>query len=362
MKILTIVGARPQFIKAATVSRAIKNHPNSINKDNKEIIVHTGQHYDKNMSDVFFQEMQIPEPNYHLGIGGSSHGKMTGKMLAKIEEVILQEKPDCVLVYGDTNSTLAGALAAVKLHIPVAHVEAGLRSFNLRMPEEVNRILTDQISKWLFCPTEIAVNNLKSEGLAHRHQSSIYQVGDVMYDAILFYQKIAKPTDEIAHLLEKFANKFYLATIHRAENTNDPIKLFNVIKALEQIGSKNPVILPLHPRTARILKDYSASNITIIEPVGYFDMISLLSKCKGVFTDSGGLQKEAYFFHKPCVILRDETEWIELVNYGFNTLVGTDVEKILSAEKKIKNNKSDYSIKLYGEGQASQDIINILLS
>lgn len=357
MKILTIVGARPQFIKAATVSRAIKNHRDS---NLKEIIVHTGQHYDKNMSDVFFDEMQIPQPDYHLGIGGSSHGKMTGEMLARIEEVILSENPDCVLVYGDTNSTLAGALASVKLHIPVAHVEAGLRSFNMRMPEEVNRILTDQVSKWLFCPTETAVNNLKKEGFEHRPQVAIHQVGDVMYDAVLFYQKIAQPTEAIALLLDKFGDKFYLATVHRAENTDDPVKLSSIMNALNQIATQTPVILPLHPRTAKLIQGYAVDNITIIDPVGYFDMISLLSNCQAVFTDSGGLQKEAYFFQKPCLTLRDETEWIELVENSFNTLVGANFDQIIRAESNLNLEKKDYSLRLYGQGKASQDIVKTL--
>ncbi|MEQ8754066.1 MAG: UDP-N-acetylglucosamine 2-epimerase (non-hydrolyzing) [Coleofasciculus sp. G1-WW12-02] len=311
MKILTIVGARPQFIKAAAVSRAIATHnQHHPNQHVHEVLVHTGQHYDWNMSKVFFEQMQIPQPDYHLDIGGLSHGAMTGRMLEKIEAVILSEKPDLVLVYGDTNSTLAGALAAVKLHVPVAHVEAGLRSYNKRMPEEVNRVLTDQISRWLFCPTETAVKNLEREGIPDQGQVIVNNVGDVMYDAVLYYQKIAQPTDAIASLINE-NESFYLATVHRAENTDDPVRLNHI-------------------------------------------MIVLLSNCLGVFTDSGGLQKEAYFFQKPCITLRDKTEWVELVNWGFNWLVGSDYDKILSAEKNISEHNPDYSICLYGSGNAGK--------
>ena len=317
------------------------------------------------MSDVFFSEMQIPQPDYHLGIGGSSHGAMTGRMLEKIEEVILQEKPDVVLVYGDTNSTLAGALAAVKLHIPVAHVEAGLRSFNMNMPEEVNRVLTDQISRWLFCPTETAVKNLHNEGITERTQALITNVGDVMYDAVLFYRKIAKPTDKISSLIDELSGKFYLATVHRAENTDDPVCLTNIMDALNIISETTPVVLPLHPRTRKLLGSDYRSQVRLIDPVGYFDMITLLSNCQGVFTDSGGLQKEAFFFHKPCVTLRDETEWRELVAGGFNTLAGANKEKIINSEKKIKNltlfkdNKHYHN--LYGNGKAAEKILKEMI-
>ncbi|MBD1933405.1 MULTISPECIES: non-hydrolyzing UDP-N-acetylglucosamine 2-epimerase [Cyanophyceae] len=361
MKVVTVVGARPQFIKAASVSRAIALYNQQhITSPIHEILVHTGQHYDPNLSDVFFEEMQIPNPDYHLGIGGISQGAMTGRILEKIEEVIIKEQPDVVLVYGDTNSTLAGALAAVKLHIPVAHVEAGLRSFNMRMPEEVNRVLTDQISRWLFCPTETAVKNLKNEGILERGQVLVSNVGDVMYDAALFYRQIAKPTDAIACLINELNEPFYLATVHRAENTDDPVRLSNIMGALETISKTTPVVLPLHPRTRKLLGNQHLSRIRLIEPVGYFDMITLLSKCKGVFTDSGGLQKEAYFFHKPCITLREETEWVELVEYGFNTLVGSDPDKILSAQKSIGiRNRDDFKL-LYGQGDASAKILKLL--
>ncbi|NER94663.1 MAG: UDP-N-acetylglucosamine 2-epimerase (non-hydrolyzing) [Symploca sp. SIO1B1] len=362
MKIFTVVGARPQFIKAAAVSRAISRHnQNHPIQTIQEVLVHTGQHYDSNMSKVFFEQMHIPEPNYHLEIGGLSHGAMTGRMLETIEEVILNEKPDVVLVYGDTNSTIAGALAAVKLHVPVAHVEAGLRSYNMRMPEEVNRILTDQISRWLFCPTETAVKNLEREGIVDRGQALVSNVGDVMYDAALFYQKIAKPSNMITSLIDELRGSFYLATVHRAENTDDSVRLGNIMKALETISKTTPVVLPLHPRTCKLLGSQDMLHVRVIEPVSYFDMINLLSKCKGVFTDSGGLQKEAYFFQKPCLTLRDETEWVELVQNGFNTLVEADFEHIIDAEKKINLNKRDYSLQLYGQGNASETIINQLL-
>lgn len=362
MKIITVVGARPQFIKAAIVSRAItqENLQNS-NQNLQEIIVHTGQHYDQNMSEVFFQEMLIPHPQYNLGVSGNSHGAMTGKMLEKIEEVLLTEKPDIVLVYGDTNSTLAGALAAAKLNIPVAHVEAGLRSFNMRMPEEINRLLTDQISHWLFCPTDTAVKNLQKEGILERKQVQVSHVGDVMYDAALFYKQIAKPTDAIASLINELGDNFYLATVHRAENTDDLGRLRNIMQALSTISQTLPVVLPLHPRTLKLLREEHLESIRILNPVGYFDMITLLDNCQGVFTDSGGLQKEAYFFNKPCVTLRDETEWVELTEYGFNTLVGADKSRILQAEISLKNFRLDYSLPLYGKGDAAQKIIQNLL-
>jgi len=374
MKILTIIGARPQFVKAAVVSRAIEEHNlNNGEPQIQEVLIHTGQHFDANMSTVFFEEMRIPLPDYHLGIGGGSHGAMTGQMLAKIEEVILQESPDVVLVYGDTNSTLAGALAAVKLHIPVAHVEAGLRSFNMRMPEEVNRILTDRISKVLFCPTETAVRNLEQEGYKYAkvhgdtqgnsYHPVVLNVGDVMYDAALYYQKVAKPTQKTTTLMESLSGGFYLATVHRAENTDDPVRLRSIMQALETISAQTPVVLPLHPRTRKFLNSEGITlrQIHLIDPVGYFDMISLLAACKGVFTDSGGVQKEAYFFRKPCVTLRDETEWVELVENGFNTLVGAEADKILDAEQSLRRISLDFSKVLYGTGQAGKQIIEKLV-
>jgi len=349
MKLITIVGARPQFIKAAAVSREIAKHD-----DIQEIIIHTGQHFDANMSDIFFEEMSIPKPDYNLDINGLGHGAMTGQMLEKIEEVLIKEQPDWVLVYGDTNSTIAGALAAKKLHIKVAHVEAGLRSFNMAMPEEVNRILTDRISNILFCPTDAAIENLEKEGYKNI-DIQIEKSGDVMQDAAMFYTKIAKaPNFEIP-------NEFVLATIHRAENTDDLSRLKSIFDAYAEIAKEMPIILPLHPRTANILKreGMSAENVKIIEPVGYLEMVYLLEHCKLVMTDSGGLQKEAFFFKKPCITLRDETEWVELVSNGFNTIVGADKTKILEA---FKNQQYDlnFDIDLYGNGAASGNIINAL--
>jgi UDP-GlcNAc3NAcA epimerase len=352
IKIVTILGARPQFIKAGSVSREIAKH-NEI----KEIIVHTGQHYDVNMSNIFFEEMKIPKPDYFLGIGGKSHGAMTGQMMEKIEEVALKEKPDWILVYGDTNSTLAGALVASKLHIKLAHVEAGLRSFNMRMPEEVNRILTDRISNVLFCPTDTAVKNLKKEGYDN-FNCEIIKSGDVMYDAVLYYKQFAKKPTNL-----KINKNFVLCTVHRAENTDNLKRLKNIFEALEEIGKNIPVVLPIHPRTKNKLKDLllSLSNIIIIEPVGYFEMLWLLKNCKIVITDSGGLQKEAFFFKKFCITLRDETEWIELVEIGANKLVGADKNRILKIYEKISNINLDSSVNLYGNGEASKVIVKYLL-
>ena len=351
MKILTIVGARPQFIKAGTVSREIGKYENI-----EEIILHTGQHYDANMSNIFFEEMKIPKPNYFLGIGGKSHGAMTGQMIEKIEEIALKEKPDWIMVYGDTNSTLAGSIVAVKLHIKLAHIEAGLRSFNMQMPEEINRILTDRVSTLLFCPTPIAVENLFKEGFEN-FNCKLVKSGDVMYDGILFYKEIAKkPFDSIG-------KEFILCTIHRAENTDNEERLRSIFDALSQIGKEKQIILPLHPRTKKIIEklNLEVSNITIIEPVGYLEMVWLIKNCTLIMTDSGGLQKEAFFFEKPCIVLRDETEWIELVEKGFNKLAGADKDKILSIYEH-QNFSQNFDIDLYGLGNASQIIVNELLS
>jgi UDP-GlcNAc3NAcA epimerase len=367
MKILTILGARPQFVKAAVVSRSIASL-NKIRKDAiKEVIVHTGQHYDKNMSFLFFKEMCIPGPDYNLEICNSSHGAMTGKMLEKVEDVLLLEKPDIVLVYGDTNSTLAGALAASKLHIEIAHVEAGLRSYNMRMPEEINRILTDRISHYLFCPTETAVMNLSKEGIANNPQNLseppiVQNVGDIMYDAALFYQKTAKPTGSVAKLINEFQDGFYLATVHRAENTDDCLRMKSIASAFRSVSKEAPIVLPLHPRTKKLIHKYKLnfSGVRVIDPVGYFDMISLLQNCMAVFTDSGGLQKEAYFFKKPCITLREETEWVELVEHGYNTLVGAEEDQIIYAARNLHALHHDYSESLYGNGDAGDKIVQIL--
>lgn len=353
MKIVTIVGARPQFVKAAVLSRVI----GELN-DVTEIIVHTGQHFDANMSDIFFEEMSIPLPSINLEVNGLGHAAMTGQMLEKIESLLIMEQPDWVLVYGDTNSTLAGALAARKLNIKVAHVEAGLRSFNTLMPEEINRILTDRISDILFCPTDKAMQNLSDEGYGKIGIKAV-KCGDVMQDAAIFYtEKAKKPSFEVPE-------KFVLCTIHRAENTDDFGRMENIFKALEYISkNKMVVIMPLHPRTkAKLTKlNFDTTSIKFIEPVGYLEMVYLLKNCSLVLTDSGGLQKEAYFFGKNCVTLREETEWVELVENGFNVLAGAKFDLILESYKKmIEKDDSNFGIKLYGNGNAGEVILNELI-
>lgn len=352
MKIVTVLGARPQFIKAGSVSREIAKHSNI-----KEVIIHTGQHYDTNMSDVFFTEMKIPKPDYFLGIGGKSHGAMTGQMIEKIEQVLLDEKPDWVLVYGDTNSTIAGAMAASKLHIKIAHIEAGLRSFNMNMPEEINRILTDRISSKLFCPTQPAIDNLKAEGVDN-WGAEVFLSGDVMQDGAVFYKQYAIKPEGITD-----QEPFVLSTIHRQENTDDPTRLSDIISALSEIAATQKVILPLHPRTRKIIEQQGldTSALTIIDPVGYLNMVWLISHAQCIITDSGGLQKEAYFFAKPCITMRDETEWVELVEHNNNILVGANKQKILAAFNEHEFS-TDYSLDLYGNGKASATIINHLLA
>ncbi len=363
-KILTVLGARPQFVKAAVISREIGLSTQHDNKKIKEVIVHTGQHYDNNMSDIFFREMLIPGADYNLEIRDCSHGAMTGRMLEKLEAVMVKEKPDFVLVYGDTNSTLAGALAAVKLHIPVAHVEAGLRSFNMNMPEEINRILTDRISSLLFCPTETAVNNLLQEGISNNAKMFpkapvVMNVGDVMYDATLFYKQIAIPSETVKKVVASVNNNFYLATVHREENTDNYDSLSNIVDALDSIAQTTPIVLPLHPRTRKALSGHGLqfSRVTIINPVGYFDMLLLLNSCKAVFTDSGGLQKESYFFGKPCITLRGETEWVELVQHGFNIIVGAQKDAIVEAERNVSGTTVCNDVSLYGQGDAGRKIV-----
>ncbi len=352
LKILTILGARPQFIKAGSVSREIAKH-----KEIQEIIVHTGQHYDANMSDIFFEDMKIPQPNYFLGIGGKSHGAMTGQMIEKIEEVAVKENPDWMMVYGDTNSTLAGAIVASKLHIKLAHIEAGLRSFNMAMPEEVNRILTDRISTILFCPTDTAIKNLENEGYKSL-DCQIIKSGDVMQDGAIFYKNLSRKPNL------KLEKDFVLCTVHRAENTDDIVRLKSIFAAISVVAEKQQVILPIHPRTKNILQtnNVSTKNITLIEPIGYLEMVWLIDNCNYVMTDSGGLQKEAYFFAKPCVTLRDETEWVELVECGANILVGADSEKIINASENIDiDDKKCFSGCLYGDGNASNNIISSMI-
>ena len=352
-KILTVVGARPQFIKAGIVSRCLERDSKI-----KEVIVHTGQHYDNMMSNVFFEEMQIPQPAYNLQINNLSHGKMTGKMLEGLEQIMLDEKPELVLVYGDTNSTLAGALAAKKMHIQVAHVEGGLRSFNMNMPEEINRILTDRVSDILYCPTETAVKNLFNEGFKN-FDCSIIKNGDVMKDASMMYADIAMKRTTI--LEELGLKNFILGTIHRAENTDQPERLRSIFSALDQIHNEIEMVLPLHPRTQKILEESNIkTRCTVLEPLGYLSMMALLKGCSLVITDSGGLQKEAYFFSKPCVTIRDETEWTELVEGGYNVLSGSETEKIYQCYQLMINKHSDFRVELYGNGNAGQLIVETL--
>jgi UDP-GlcNAc3NAcA epimerase len=373
MKIVTIVGARPQFIKAAVVSRAISDFNKCVISNSlrvTEVIVHTGQHYDRNMSDIFFEEMHIPKPDYFLDINGLAHGAMTGQMLEKIETVLAEEQPDVVLVYGDTNTTLAGSLAAAKRHIAVAHVEAGLRSFNRKMPEEINRVLTDHIANFLFCPTRQSVANLKAEGIIKKelaigknngcspiHNPNVCLVGDVMLDAAIYYKERARKP-QLA-----LSEKFILATIHRAENTDNAVRLKSIFDGFEKIGKEIPIILPLHPRTRKSIEPLdlkTSESIKIIDPVSYFEMIYLLENCMLVMTDSGGLQKEAFFFKKPCITLRDETEWVELVENGFNSLTGAETESIYDAYRATIETDLDFNIELYGDGKAVERIVKIL--
>lgn len=350
MKVVTVIGARPQFIKAAAVSSVLR-------KSMEEIIIHTGQHYDTTMSDVFFEELDIPKPDYFLNIGSGNHGEQTGKMLMAIEQILLNEKPDYVMVYGDTNSTLAGALAASKLLIPVIHVEAGLRSFHKAMPEEQNRILTDHLSTLLFVPTQSAIANLANEGI----NKGVYFVGDVMYDGILHFSEIAKHKSKILETLGLSDKEYVLCTIHRAENTNDPLRLKQICSALG--NSKKHIVLPLHPRTQKYIADYNiqlASNITVIEPVGYLDMVQLEVAATKIVTDSGGVQKEAFFLNKPCITLRDETEWIETIQNGWNCLVGADELAIWDAITHFNPTAEKKSY--FGTGNAASLIVEFILN
>jgi len=364
MKIVTVIGARPQFIKAAMISRAIAAH-NEVggNDEIKEYILHTGQHYDENMNDVFFKELNIKKPDWQLRCGGlASSTKMLAEMITGIEKALLECLPDYVLVYGDTTSTLAGALAASQLHIPVIHVEAGLRSFNKQMPEEINRILTDHIASLLFCPTYKAVENLAKE----RISEGIFHTGDVMYDAALTFGKVAEEKSEILSKLGLQSEKFRLCTVHRAENTNDPERLTQIILALVEIATPDcPVIFPLHPRTKVYLNNYKlnstiASNeaLRMIDPVDYLDMVMLEKNAETIFTDSGGVQKEAYFHRTPCITLREETEWIETVDAGWNQIAGYKTEKIIEC---LGNKTEKAEIKEYGDGRAAEKIINAVI-
>ena len=352
-KIFSVVGARPQFIKAAVVSRAIAE-----TEGITEVLVHTGQHYDSNMSDVFFDELDIPRPHHHLGVGGGTHGQNTGRMLEKLEALMLHEKPDWVLVYGDTDSTLAGALAASKLHIPVVHVEAGLRSFNRRMPEEINRVLTDHMSSVLFAPTIIAAKHLANEGIVG---NNVQVVGDVMYDAALFYKDQAKPpADAIVANWE--AGTFALCTVHRAENTDNFDRMKGILTGLA--SASYPIVFPMHPRTRGRLEQMDLSmppNVYVIDPLGYLEMVWLEMNCRLVITDSGGVQKEAYFHGKPCLTLRDETEWTELVDLGVNQLVGVDPNRIAKGLNTFIDGMCFQNKEVYGTGQSGVRVAQYLL-
>jgi UDP-N-acetylglucosamine 2-epimerase len=374
MKIVTIVGARPQFIKAAAVTRAIqRNNQRRPSKQRlQEILVHTGQHYDYLMDKVFFEELNLPRPDYHLGVGSGSHGRQTGMMLEKIEAVLQKEKPKVVMVYGDTNSTLAGALAATKLNIPVAHVEAGLRSYNRTMPEEINRLLTDHLSTLLFCPTVQAAQNLLKEGIKDGKGKIVKKVGDVMYDSILYYSEIADRQSTILKDLgfdtrrETRVTSYYLATLHRAENTDDPWRLKSILKALNEIGRNTPVVLPLHPRTKKMIETHHLfsefKNIKFIKPVSYLNMLKLEKNAKAILTDSGGVQKEAYWLKVPCFTLRDETEWVETVKSRWNVLVGTGVGRIIKEVSHTERRRRYFKGKgIFGDGKGSQKIVQILV-
>ena len=357
MKILTVIGARPQFIKAAMVSKKLENNF-------EEIIVHTGQHYDKNMSDIFFEQLEIPKPKYNLAIGSGSHGVQTGEMLIKLEEVLIKEKPDYVMVYGDTNSTLAGALAASKLLIPVIHVEAGLRSYNRNMPEEQNRVLTDHISTILFCPTQVAVDNLKKEGIT----SNVYNTGDVMCDSVLHYSTVAEKRISLSNISlmpiykEKVISEWYLTTIHRAENTMDDKNLSVILQVLNSLD-KN-VIFPVHPRIRTMVDNLydknKYDNIYFIEPVDYLTMLYLTKNAHKVITDSGGLQKECYILNTPCITIRDQTEWVETLNDGYNVLAKPNYDDLYNKIMNSEIDKSKNKINYYGDGNAAQKIVDIL--
>jgi UDP-GlcNAc3NAcA epimerase len=360
MKIVSVVGARPQFIKAATVSRAIAQHNADARDPIREVIVHTGQHFDDNMSQVFFDELAIPPPHHHLGIAGLTHGAMTGRMLERIEQVLLEEVPDWVVVFGDTNSTLAAALAAAKLHIPVAHVEAGLRSFNMRMPEEINRIIADHVAKLLLCPTEEAVRNLANEGV----RGDVCNVGDVMYDATLLYRERA--VERVALNTWNVRERNYaLCTIHRAENTDDPDRFHAIWKALCAISRSIPVVFPVHPRTRNLfpreMADAGKNGIAIVDPVSYLEMTRLEASAKAILTDSGGVQKEAFFHKVPCLTLRDETEWVETISLGWNVLCGADTERILAGWAAIPSRDRIDDSNPYGDGKAAHHALRRLL-
>jgi len=377
MKIVTIIGARPQIIKAAAISRAITQHFSS---QITEVIVHTGQHYDTNMSEIFFQELGIPAADYNLGVGSGHHGAQTARMIEGIEHLLIEEKPTALLVYGDTNSTLAGALAAVKMQVPVVHIEAGLRSFNKSMPEEINRITCDHCSTLLFSPTKQGVRNLEREGFAQHHSEKarldhpkVFLTGDIMYDNSLYFSEISKEKARITDQLRLKDGEFILCTIHRDANTDHVTSLRDIVKGLLDIQqlSQQPLVLPLHPRTrkkmAELLPDAlletvkNNPNMHLVEPAGFLDMISLESQCSMVITDSGGVQKEAYFFQKPCLILREQTEWVEIVENGNALLVGSQQQRLVEGYQALRA-KKDYTFPpLFGDGRAAEAICRLML-
>ena len=375
MKIVTIIGARPQIIKAAALSRAIKTHyANEI----QEIIVHTGQHYDDNMSAVFFDELGIPRPDYNLHVGSASHGVQTARMTEGIEGILLKEQPDFIVLYGDTNSTLAGAVAAAKIHIPIAHVEAGLRSFNKAMPEEINRIVCDHCSTLLFSPTQAGVENLQREGFALNNEPpytidnpKLYHCGDIMYDNSLHFAEIAETKTNIINKLGLKDRPFILATIHRDTNTDYPERLSAIFKAIVRLSEECQIVLPLHPRTSKLLKTnldedlqkqiFNNTNISLIPPVSFLEMIALERHAQLVMTDSGGVQKEAYFFKKPCIILRPETEWIEIVQTGNAILADANESRIMQAWQHFKDNPPTKFPEIFGDGQAAEFMLENML-
>jgi UDP-GlcNAc3NAcA epimerase len=353
VRIVSVIGARPQFVKAAPLSRALRG------AGHQEFLVHTGQHYEPNMSGLFFEELDIPKPDVNLSIGSGLHGAQTGAMLARLEEVLVKEKPERVLVYGDTNSTLAGALAAAKLHIPVAHVEAGLRSFNRAMPEELNRIIADHLSNILLCPSRTAVENLKQEGVTE----GVHLVGDVMYDAVLQFSHQAEGRSHVLKNLELEPKRYLLATVHRAENTDDPERLKSILSAFSEITE--PVVFPVHPRTRKIIAEQASlsfpANVRAIEPVGYLDMLMLERQARMILTDSGGMQKEAYWLGVPCITLRDETEWVETVEAGWNVLVGANRSRIIEAVRSFGPVESSRP-PVYGDGRVAELCVRVLES
>lgn len=355
---MTIVGARPQFIKAAAFACSLKRHEGATIK---HVLVHTGQHHDDMMSDVFFRELDIGQPDHNLGVAGGSHGSMTGRMLEKIESLLLERRPDWVLIYGDTNSTLASALAASKLHVPVAHVEAGLRSFNMRMPEEVNRIVADKLSTLLFCPTQAAVHNLQQEGIV----GGVHLVGDVMYDVALQFAEVAERKSTILARLGLSNTPYVLATCHRAENTDDPDRLAGILKALDAMTPTHTVVLPLHPRTRQKVDQLGfrglLGRIRTVDPLSYLDMVILEKNAAVIVTDSGGVQKEAFFYNVPCITTRDETEWVETVETGWNVLTGANADSIGAAFQNICR-RTPATVHPYGDGHAAKLILNHIIA